>query len=49
MRRGDATISVRQDTRFVDAQQTRVAKRKVPGSSDGEPPPEGGKHHHNLD
>ena len=26
MRRGYATVSVRQNTRFVDAQQTRVAK-----------------------
>jgi hypothetical protein len=39
MRRVYATVSVRQDTRFVDVQQTRVAKkRKVPDSSDGEPP-----------
>lgn len=31
MRRGYATVSVRQDTRFVDAQQTRVAKTQGAG------------------
>ncbi len=31
MRRGHATVSVRQDTRFVDAQQTRVAKKQGAG------------------
>jgi hypothetical protein len=31
MRRGDATVSVRQDTRFVDVQQTRVAKTQGAG------------------
>jgi hypothetical protein len=31
MRRGYATVSVRQNTRFVDAQQTRVAKTQGAG------------------
>ena len=49
MRRGDATVSVRQDTRFVDVKQTRVANARCRVPRRGSRPSEGGKYHHNSD
>jgi hypothetical protein len=50
MRRGDATVSVRHYTRFVDAQQTRVAKTQGAGFLGRRAaPPREASHHYDSD